>query len=174
MFSWHRELRIYEWIILVFLIVTFILVAILVARPECKTSPLLGGVNGFDVDVKMTNNTDYYITISGKGPGNTSAPIAPGANYSWSSTETYNTKTVFFWDNSSASGTPLSQGNISFGPTAGVYLDRGWLPEDQQSFSMDSVSNGVVFNQSTNGGKQVLAWNEFENGGDITITYKMQ
>jgi len=65
----------------------------------------------------------------------------------------------------------LMEGNLSFGPEAGVYVDRGWLAEDNQVIKMTAVANGKSWTQTSNGGETLLAWNEFENGGQISITF---
>ena len=63
------------------------------------------------------------------------------------------------------------QGNLSFGPEAGVYIDRGWMADDDQTIEMVAVANGKSWTQSVNGGETLLAWNEFEDGGDINLTF---
>ena len=63
-------------------------------------------------------------------------------------------------------------GGLSFGPTSGVYVDRGQMSD--QSISMIAVAGGVTFTQTENGGDQILSWNQFENGGDITLTFDKQ
>ena len=64
------------------------------------------------------------------------------------------------------------QGNLSFGPEAGVYVDRGWMSD--QSISMIAVVNNVTFTQTENGGDQILQWNQFEQGGNISLTFNNQ
>jgi hypothetical protein len=66
------------------------------------------------------------------------------------------------------------QGGVSFGPEAGVYVDRGWMESDDQTISMTVVANGKSWTQTANGGETLLAWNEFESGGDITLTFDKQ
>jgi hypothetical protein len=63
------------------------------------------------------------------------------------------------------------QGSCSFGPEAGVYVDRGWMAPNDQSITMTANANGKEFVQSTNGGETLLAWNEFESGGSIQLTF---
>jgi hypothetical protein len=63
------------------------------------------------------------------------------------------------------------QGNLSFGPEAGVYVDRGWMADNDQTIMMTAVANGKSWTQTANGGETLLAWNEFEDGGDITLTF---
>ena len=63
------------------------------------------------------------------------------------------------------------QGNLSFGPEAGVYVDRGWMADNDQTISMTANANGKEWTQTSNGGETLLQWNEFENGGDITLTF---
>lgn len=120
-------------------------------------------------NVKIINNTDYNITVEGVGPGNTS--FGGGEQTSWTSSEVNNTKSLLFWK---TQGVTYMQGNLSFGPEAGVYVDRGWMAENDQSIKMTAVAIEKTFVQTTNGGKELLAWNQFENGGAISLTFDPQ
>ena len=120
----------------------------------------------WQANIVIENNTSYNLTIDGVGPGNQT--IGPNEQASWSSTEVHNTKSLLFWV------TPnvwYMQGNLSFGPEAGVYVDRGWMADDDQTIEMIVVANGKSWTQSVNGGETLLAWNEFEQGGDINLTF---
>jgi hypothetical protein len=120
----------------------------------------------WQANIVIENNTSYNLTIDGVGPGNQT--IGPNEQASWSSTEVHNTKSLLFWV------TPnvwYMQGNLSFGPEAGVYVDRGWMANDDQTIEMIAVANGKSWTQSVNGGETLLAWNEFEQGGDINLTF---
>ena len=120
----------------------------------------------WQANIVIENNTSYNITIDGVGPGNQT--MGPNEQASWSSTEVHNTKSLLFWV------TPnvwYMQGNLSFGPEAGVYVDRGWMADDDQTIEMIAVANGKSWTQSVNGGETLLAWNEFEQGGDINLTF---
>lgn len=120
-------------------------------------------------NVKIINNTDYNITVEGVGPGNTS--FGGGEQTSWTSSEVNNTKSLLFWK---TQGVTYMQGNLSFGPEAGVYVDRGWMAENDQSIKMTAVAIEKTFVQTTNGGEELLAWNQFENGGAISLTFDPQ
>ena len=120
----------------------------------------------WQANVIITNNTDYSLTIDGVGPGNIS--IGPSQGTSWSSEEVHNTKSLLFWK---IPGEFYMQGNLSFGPEAGVYVDRGWQAEDDQSIEMIATANKKTWTQTQNGGETLLAWNEFEQGGDISLTF---
>jgi hypothetical protein len=120
----------------------------------------------WQANIVIENNTSYNLTIDGVGPGNQT--IGPNEQASWSSTEVHNTKSLLFWV------TPnvwYMQGNLSFCPEAGVYVDRGWMANDDQTIEMIAVANGKSWTQSVNGGETLLAWNEFEQGGDINLTF---
>jgi len=120
----------------------------------------------WNVNVTINNNTDYSLNVEGVGPGNTA--ISPVGSFSYSSTEVHNTKSLLFWQ---IPNHYYMQGNLSFGPEAGVYVDRGWLAETDQSIVMIAEANGKTWTQTQNGGETLLAWNEFENGGNITLTF---
>ena len=120
----------------------------------------------WQANIVIENNTSYNLTIDGVGPGNQT--IGPNEQASWSSTEVHNTKSLLFWV------TPnvwYMQGNLSFGPEAGVYVDRGWMANDDQTIEMVAIADGKSWTQSVNGGETLLAWNEFEQGGDINLTF---
>lgn len=123
----------------------------------------------WQANVTIINNTDYSLTIDGVGPGNTT--IGPNQQTSWSSDEVHNTKSLLFWK---IQGEFYMQGNLSFGPEAGVYVDRGWQAEDDQSIEMIADANGTSWTQTQNGGETLLAWNQFEQGGDINLTFNKQ
>jgi len=120
----------------------------------------------WQANVTIQNNTDYNLKVDGVGPGNTT--ISPSQSTSWSSQEVHNSKSLLFWKEE---GVYYMQGNLSFGPEAGVYVDRGWMAEDDQTISMTANANGAVFVQTQNGGETLLAWNEFEQGGEIALSF---
>lgn len=120
-------------------------------------------------NITITNNTGYNLTINGVGPGNTT--ISPNSTTSWTSQETNNTKSLLFWVQENVW---YMQGNLSFGPEAGVYVDRGWMSDTDQTIKMVAVANGKEWTQTSNGGETLLQWNEFESGGDITLTFEKQ
>ena len=45
------------------------------------------------------------------------------------------------------------------------------MAENDQSIEMIIVANGKSWTQTQNGGETLLAWNEFEQGGNITLTF---
>jgi hypothetical protein len=107
----------------------------------------------WQANIVIENNTSYNLTIDGVGPGNQT--IGPNEQASWSSTVVHNTKSLLFWV------TPnvwYMQGNLSFGPEAGVYVDRGWMANDDQTIEMIAVANGKSWTQSVNGGETLLAF----------------
>lgn len=120
-------------------------------------------------NITINNNTGYNLTINGVGPGNTT--ISPNSTTSWTSQETNNTKSLLFWVQENVW---YMQGNLSFGPEAGVYVDRGWMSDTDQTIKMVAVANGKEWTQTSNGGETLLQWNEFESGGDISLTFEKQ
>ena len=63
------------------------------------------------------------------------------------------------------------QGGVNFGPEAGVYVDRGWMAENDQSIVLTGNVNSKGFMQSQNGGATIVPWNDFEQGGTINLTF---
>ena len=116
--------------------------------------------------VTIQNNTDYNLTIDGVGPGNTT--IGPNSSTLWSSQEVNNTKSLLFWVQQNVY---YMQGNLSFGPEAGVYVDRGWMADNDQTISMTVNANGTEWTQTSNGGETLLPWNQFHQGGDISLVF---
>jgi len=120
----------------------------------------------WQANITIENNTPYDLTIDGVGPGNTT--VAPNGKFSWSSTAVNNTKSLLFWK---IENQYYMQGNLSFGPEAGVYVDRGWMAADDQSITMYVDANGKQWTQDENGGETLLSWNEFEDGGNISMIF---
>jgi len=123
----------------------------------------------WQANVTIQNNTDYDLLIDGVGPGHTT--LSGNSQTSWSSQETNNTKSLKFYKTLNEW---YMQGNLSFGPEAGVYVDRGWMADNDQTIKMTAVANGKSWTQTVNGGETLLAWNEFQDGGYITLTFEKQ
>ena len=117
----------------------------------------------------INNNTAYNITVTHNNIGDLTT-IEP--NSSWSNTDQEstpnNTNALKFWQQPNVW---FMQGSVSFGPTAGVYVDRGWMDPNSQTIKMTAVANGKEWVQTQNGGETLLAWNEFEQGGAVTLTF---
>jgi hypothetical protein len=45
------------------------------------------------------------------------------------------------------------------------------MASDDQTIYMTAVANGKSWTQNSNGGETLLSWNEFEQGGDIELTF---
>ena len=117
----------------------------------------------------INNKTAYNITVTHNNIGDLTV-ISP--NSSWSNTDQEstpnNTNALKFWQQPNVW---FMQGSASFGPTAGVYVDRGWMDPNAQTIKMTADANGKEWVQTQNGGETLLAWNEFEQGGVITLTF---
>lgn len=118
----------------------------------------------------IQNNTDYNITVTHNTTGDLTT-ISPGQSWSNTTTEINNTNALKFWQEPNVW---FMQGSASFGPTSGVWVDRGWMDTDAQSIKMTANANGTVFVQTTNGGKELLAWDKFKYGGTIDLTFDKQ
>lgn len=118
--------------------------------------------------ITVNNKTDYTIHVHRINVGRV-ANIEP--NETWQNTtslESNNYTFLFFKNNEK-----LMAGFCAFGPKAGVSVDRGWIYEGGQIIKLIAESNNKTLVQDTNGGRQLLNFNEFENGGEINLTYEM-
>lgn len=118
-------------------------------------------------DVRITNRTQYSITVTHNATGDL-ATIDPDGIWNWSTSDVNNTMALKFWQ---TPGVYYMQGSLAFGPEAGVYMDRGWLDPADQNMTLGGNVNGTLFTQTRNGGATVVAWNQFEQGGSIEMTF---
>lgn len=126
--------------------------------------------NAWEATLTINNNTSYNITVNHNTTGDLTT-IEPGQSWSWSTSDPNNTNALRFWQ------TPnvwFMQGSASYGPNAGVWVDRGWMDPNAQSIKMTANANGTVFVQTANGGKEILQWNQFQQGGEIVLTFDKQ
>jgi len=121
----------------------------------------------FQVNFKVENNTDYNITVTHNTVGDL-ATVSPNSSWGYVTEDVNNTNALKFWQQPNIY---FMQGSCSFGPEAGVYVDRGWMSPTSQTIKMTAVANGVKFIQIINGGETLVAWNQFTNGGNITLTF---
>lgn len=123
----------------------------------------------FEANVSITNNTEYHLTIWGDGPHK--FVIEPFSNVQWVSSETSNIKDIHF---SQEPNVFFVSGEIIFGQNDGVYLNRGYMPEDNQFIEMITNVNGKEWTQNSNGGNLILQPNEFQNGGNISLIFNQR
>ena len=122
--------------------------------------------------LQINNNTDYNIDVVHNQPEGLLVTLSPGqSGWSWTTDDNNNTVALRFWQQPN---NYFMQGSVSYGPEAGVWVDRGWMDPNDQSISLLANCNGTVFVQMSNGGKEVLAWNQFEQGGTINLTFNKQ
>jgi hypothetical protein len=122
---------------------------------------------GWQVTVVFRNQTQYNITLTHNTTGDITT-MSPNTNYKYVTEDINNTIAMKLWQQENVY---YMQGSLAFGPEAGVYIDRGWLPEDSQNITLSADVNGTDYKQTTNGGATVLAWNQFPNGGVINLRY---
>jgi hypothetical protein len=117
--------------------------------------------------LNITNLTDYNLTVNHNTVGDLTT-IAPGAAWSWTTSDPNNTNALRFWQ---TPGQWYMQGSVAYGPMAGVYMDRGWMAPADQTIRLDADVNGTGFSQTQNGGATVVPWNGFESGGNIDMKF---
>lgn len=124
----------------------------------------------WQVNLKIINNTNYNITVTHNSIGDL-ATISPNSSWNYDTTDINNTNSLKFWEQPNIY---FMQGSCSFGPQAGVYVDRGWMDPNGQTIRMTADANQKSWIQTTNGGETLLAWNEFTDGGNIILTFDKQ
>jgi len=124
----------------------------------------------WQANLTITNDTTYNITVTRNNSGDLTT-IAPTDSWAWSTTEVNNTLALKFWH---IPDEYYMQGSVAFGPEAGVYMDRGWQADDDQSLQLTASVNSTQYHQTTNGGATVVPWNGFESGGAITMRFDPQ
>ena len=132
--------------------------------PETET---LISTDAWAVTLNIWNNTRYYIDVVNNVVGKVGV-IAPNAFFTWNTSDPNNADALCFWI------TPdvyYMQGGVNFGPEAGVYVDRGWMAENDQSIVLTGNVNSKGFMQSQNGGATIVPWNDFEQGGTINLIF---
>jgi len=118
------------------------------------------------LQIKTTNNTKYKIDVVNNSLG-LLATVEPGAVWiSEPLTDPNNTNALRFWQTDNIW---YMQGGISAGPEAGVYVDKGWQSPTTITATWDA--NGQVWTQSGNGGLEILAWDQFTEGGLVSVTF---
>jgi hypothetical protein len=117
--------------------------------------------------LNISNNTKYNITVTHNAAGDLTT-IAPQQSWSTTTSEVNNTNALKFWQQPAVY---YMQGSVSFGPEAGVYMDRGWQAPNDQSIALTADVNGQHYTQNQNGGATVVPWNGFEQGGIINMTF---
>ena len=116
----------------------------------------------------ITNNTDYNLTVNHNVAGDL-ATIPPGDSWSDSTYDLNNNIiSLCFWN---VPNQWYMQGSLACGPKAGVYMDRGWMAPTDQTIKLVADANGIAFEQTQNGGATVLPWNDFEQGGSMSLTF---
>ena len=105
--------------------------------------------------LNITNLTDYNLTVNHNTVGDLTT-IAPGADWSWTTSDPNNTNALRFW---TVPGQWYMQGSVAYGPMAGVYI------------VLNADVNGTGFIQTQNGGATVVPWNGFESGGTIDMKF---
>jgi len=118
----------------------------------------------------ITNRTEYNITVVHNNTGSITI-IPPDTDWSNTTSEVNNTNALRFWTQPNVW---YMQGSVAFGPEAGVYMDRGWQAEGDQSIQLTGTVNDTDYHQTTNGGATVVPWNGFEAGGTITMRFDPQ
>lgn len=125
----------------------------------------------FDVELTVMNYTRFNVDVVHNDEGKIGEIQPGGGEWLFHTTDPNNAISLRFWDAAVEPKAYYMQGGVNFGPEAGVYMDRGWMAPDDQSIALNATANGTVFNQTENGGAQVLPWDGFENGGQLFMNF---
>jgi hypothetical protein len=123
---------------------------------------------GWNVQLNITNNTQYNIDVVNNDAGQVGEIHPNGGKFSSETSDPNNADALRFWQTPNVY---YMQGGVNFGPEAGVYIDRGWMADGDQSIVLTGTANDHHFSQSQNGGAQILQWDQFENGGVINMVF---
>jgi hypothetical protein len=130
---------------------------------------LAANAMAWEATLKINNNTNYNVDVVHNQPEGTLVTLKPGqTGWSWTTSDNNNTVSLRFWQQPNVF---FMQGSVSYGPNAGVWVDRGWMDPNAQTITMTANANGTVWVQTSNGGKGILAWNQFQQGGTIELTF---
>ena len=119
------------------------------------------------VELNIHNLTEYNIDVVNNDVGVVGV-IPPQGNFNWSTQDPNNADALRFWIIPKEF---YMQGGVNFGPEAGVYIDRGWMADGDQSIVLTGDVNGHQFVQNGNGGAEIVPWNGFEGGGTINMVF---
>jgi len=118
------------------------------------------------LSIKITNNTGYKIEVVNNSLGMLTIIEAGAVWQSGTLTDPNNANSLRFFITDDVW---YMQGGISAGPEAGVYVDKGW--ESPTTITADWDANGTQWPQSANGGYEILAWDQFEQGGEVAVVF---
>jgi hypothetical protein len=119
--------------------------------------------------IKITNNTGYKIEVVNNSLGMLTVIEAGAVWQSGALTDPNNSNALRFFITDDLW---YMQGGISAGPEAGVYVDKGW--ESPTYITANWEANGTQWTQSANGGYEILAWDQFEQGGEVAVVFNTQ
>lgn len=126
----------------------------------------------WEATLTINNNTDYNIDVVHNLPEGLLVTLKPEeTGWSWTTDDNNNTIALRFWKEPNVY---YMQGSVSYGPLAGIWVDRGWMDPNGQFIMMVAEAGGKTIQQTTNGGNALLAWDEFEDGGEIVVTFNPQ
>ena len=118
------------------------------------------------LSIKITNNTGYKIEVVNNSLGLLGIIEAGAVWQSGQLTDPNNANSLRFFITDDVW---YMQGGISAGPEAGVYVDKGW--ESPTFITANWDANGTQWTQSANGGYEILAWDQFEQGGEVAVVF---
>ena len=120
----------------------------------------------WSLSIKITNNTGYKIEVVNNSLGLLGIIEAGAVWQSGQLTVPNNANSLRFFITDDVW---YMQGGISAGPEAGAYVDKGW--ESPTFITANWDANGTQWTQSANGGYEILAWNQFEQGGEVAVVF---
>lgn len=119
------------------------------------------------INVKIINNTEYNITVT--TPSNDSISVWPASSAEWTDVNKNSLSTTDF---STSAVTSYMTGSFLWNSTDGMVVNRGNLVN--QDIAVEIYVNGIVEvneTQATNGAVTVCDWDDFIDGGNLTLTF---
>lgn len=122
------------------------------------------------VTVNLRNDTSLFIKVNGIDGVIVPNTVEEDKTIQWISTEN---KTIQFFNNEEANGTPVCEGSLTFVNNDGIFVKRGdFLGAQLVKMQADINGNTNVLEQSENGGAvKILEWGEIDQDTVVNLSF---
>lgn len=122
------------------------------------------------VTVNLRNDTSLFIKVNGIDGVIVPNTVEEDKTIQWISTEN---KTIQFFNNEEANGTPVCEGSLTFVNNDGIFVKRGdFLGAQLVKMQADINGNTNVLEQSENGDAvKILEWGEIDQDTVVNLSF---